>query len=139
MLPEFNLSKGITTRGGSQGGFQSVAVGAMDSDVKTVNATYCWMGTLGGYESGDIMSTFMPFVTDARKYYNTAGLAKLLGSDVKLVLETGLGDYTAPPQGVISIYNAASCSKSIRCVQYWEHGPVRANNSYASIKSYDVQ
>lgn len=139
MLPEFNLSKGITTRGGSQGGFQSVAVGAMDSDVKTVNATYCWMGTLGGYESGDIMSTFMPFVTDARKYYNTAGLAKLLGSDVKLVLETGLGDYTAPPQGVISIYNAASCTKSIRCVQYWEHGPVRANNSYASIKSYEVQ
>ena len=134
MLPEYNTESVNTITGGSMGAFRSVLAAAFDSSFKTVNASYSWMGGLGGRENGKVYGAFMPANTIGIQYFSTVHAAATLGTDVTLNLRgNGLGDYTSPPSGIVALYNAAICKKSLEFRQYREHG-----NTMRTINHYDM-
>ena len=131
MLPEYNADSKNAVSGGSMGGFRSVLAAAFDSSIKRVDASYTWMGSLGGLETDKIAGHFMPANTIGIQYFSTVHAAATLGSDVTLNLKAcGLGDYTSPPLGLVAAYNMATCNKSIELRQYREHGTTRTANHY---------
>ncbi|MBO5726694.1 MAG: acetylxylan esterase, partial [Clostridia bacterium] len=145
MLPEYNPDSKNSATGGSMGGFRSVMAAAFDSSIKTVNAAYTWMASVGGRENDKIAGGFMPAHTIGIQYFSTVNAAAMLGSDVTLNFTScGLGDYTSPPAGIIAAYNAATCNKTIELRQYREHGTTRTTRHYdmfrqaASVKTEAV-
>ncbi|MBO5726214.1 MAG: acetylxylan esterase, partial [Clostridia bacterium] len=131
MLPEYNPDSKNAVSGGSMGGFRSVLAAAFDSSIKTINASYTWMGSIGGLETDKIAGHFMPAHSIGMQYFSTVHAAATLGKDVTLnLLACGLGDYTSPPVGLVAAYNAATCNKSIELRQYREHGTTRTANHF---------
>ena len=131
MLPEYNPDSKNAVSGGSMGGFRSVLAAAFDSSIKTIDASYTWMGSIGGLETDKIAGHFMPAHSIGMQYFSTVHAAATLGKDVTLNLKAcGLGDYTSPPVGLVAAYNMATCNKSIDLRQYREHGTTRTANHY---------
>jgi len=126
MLPEYNVNAKNYASGGSMGGWRSVMAAALDPSIKTVDASYTWMASLGGLENGKIAGHFMPALTNGILYFSTVNAAAALDKDVTLNFKAcGMGDYTSPPVGLVAAYNAATCKKSIELRQYREHGTTR--------------
>ena len=126
MLPEYNVNAKNYASGGSMGGWRSVMAAALDPSIKTVDASYTWMASLGGLENGKIAGHFMPALTNGILYFSTVNAAAVLDKDVTLNFKAcGMGDYTSPPVGLVAAYNAATCKKSIELRQYREHGTTR--------------
>jgi cephalosporin-C deacetylase-like acetyl esterase len=116
--------------GGSQGGFQAIAVGALDSDVTDINMGLPWFCDIGGQNIGRFAGTLKPAYTDALMYYDCCSLATLIGKDVTVTLSAGLGDLTCPPSGIMAVYNTLDCNKSITVYQNTTHSynpPARAS------------
>ena len=107
--------------GGSQGGFQAIAVGALDGEVTEINMGLPWFCDIGGQNIGRFAGTLQPTYTDALMYYDCCSLATLVDSDVKVTVSAGLGDLTCPPSGIMAVYNALDCSKSITVYQNTTH------------------
>ncbi|MBQ2746336.1 MAG: hypothetical protein IJF35_01290 [Clostridia bacterium] len=120
----------IENYGGSMGGWQSVVLAAIESDVKKLTAVMPWKCTLGSDKvSGmHINSTFMPTYSSIRMNYNTVAAAKMLSSDVEVLVPSGLGDETAPVFGAIALYNAANVTnKKITLTQFQTHNGYQTN------------
>ena len=116
--------------GGSQGGFQAIALGALDDDVTDINMSLPWFCDIGGQNIGRFAGTLKPAYTDALMYYDCCSFATLVDSDVVVTISAGLGDLTCPPTGIMAVYNTLNCKKAITVYQNTTHSynpPVRAS------------
>ena len=102
----WNTKKGVILSGGSQGGFQAVAVAALEPDnIPRIDINYPWLCDIGGCgTNGRMASTFMPDYTPALEYYDTVNFGKRLKCTVVLSQE-GLGDDIATTTGVTIFWN----------------------------------
>lgn len=115
--------KNFTLIGGSQGGFQSAAVAALEPGATRVEVYCPWLCDVGGCGTdGRQASTYMPVWTEALEYYDTVTFAKRIRCDVE-ILSAGLGDYIATPAGVTAFYNSINpaVSKQITYRQNTTH------------------
>ncbi len=109
----------VELAGGSQGAFQSIAVGAvMNKYVTRLDVAIPWMCDLGGINIGR-MRGWRPDYTDAMGYFDTANFAKRIKCPI--YIEAGLGDYICPPSGVTAMYNGITAPKKITFVQNRTH------------------
>lgn len=116
----------VSLIGGSQGGFQAIAVAALDGNVSSVSAYCPWLCDIGGQGmNGKQKSNFMPEYTSALEYYDTINFAKRLNCEI-LLGTVGLGDYTTPPAGITALYNSLpeTITKKIVYVQNRTHSTV---------------
>ena len=111
----------FVSTGGSQGGFQSIALGALDDDVTEVSMSRPWFCDIGGQEIGRFPGTLKPAYTDALMYYDCCSLATLIDEDVKVSISAGLGDRICPPSGIMAVYNSLNCKKIISISQNVDH------------------
>ena len=102
--------------GGSQGGFQGIAVAALDHDVTDAYWTMPWMCDIGG-----VASEFRPTYTTAMGYYDSVYFAKRIPKNFTVNLTSGLGDYICPPSGVVALYNALNCKVTMYFKQGMTH------------------
>lgn len=120
----WNTKKGVILSGGSQGGFQAVAVAALEpADIPQININYPWMCDVGGCgANGRMASTFMPNYTPALEYYDTVNFGKRLKCTVVLSQE-GLGDDIATTTGVTIFWNnlPADITRMITYLQNQSH------------------
>ncbi len=110
--------KNISLNGGSQGGFQATAVAALDPDVSYLYTAYTWMCDIGGAGAGRLPG-WQPDYTDALRYYDTINFArrvKCLAS-----IDAGLGDDVSTPTGIMSMFNAMTCPKTLNFTQNMTH------------------
>ena len=118
--------KTITLSGASQGGFQVIALAALDSDVTSVNAGVPWLCDIGGYTDGKkIKSSFQPEYCDSIRYFDTANFAKRVKCPVSI--SAGLGDPLCPPAGVAAMYNSLTCPRTLIFKQGGTHSYTQPN------------
>ena len=114
----------IQITGGSQGGFQAIAVAALEGGVTKVDSYSPWLCDIGGQGvNGKQTSDFMPEYTAALEYYDTINFAKRINCEISIGT-VGLGDYTTPPAGITALYNSLpnSVNKKIVYRQNRTHG-----------------
>ncbi len=114
--------------GGSQGGFQSLAVAAFDHDVTEVNAGIPWFSDVAGNTAPEkIQSTFRPDYASGLAYYDSAFLAKRIKAPM-VNITGGTGDTLCPMVGVQAIYN--NLDVSYAAMTFTQGGIHGASNSY---------
>ena len=123
----------IITTGGSMGGFQSIAVSSVYDKVTECNVNVPWMSDTAGHSLGGRLLGWMPSYNEAIKYFDSTYFATMY--DGILRINAGLGDYTCPPTGIVALYNAFTCDKTITFGQCAGHG---TNTSSAFNKSYSL-
>ena len=120
----WDTKKGVIVSGGSQGGFQAVAVAALEpDDIPRIDINYPWLCDIGGCgKNGRMASTFMPDYTSALEYYDTVNFGKRLKCTVVLSQE-GLGDDIATTTGVTIFWNnlPTNISRTMIYVQNQSH------------------
>ena len=114
----------ISLMGGSQGGFQAVAVAGLcgmngTSISKVYKASIVWNCNLSGYSNINIGSWHTPY-NQYTKYIDTVYFAPYVKCKVTID-PVGLGDDIAPPSANMALYNALS-SATINFVQNYAHG-----------------
>ncbi len=110
----------INLSGSSQGGFQVIALAALDKDVDSISAGVPWLCDIGGYTDGKkIKSSFRPDFADGLGYFDSASFASRITCRVSI--SAGLGDPLCPPAGVAVMYNALSCPKTLTFGQNQTH------------------
>ncbi|MBR3965977.1 MAG: acetylxylan esterase [Clostridia bacterium] len=110
----------INLSGSSQGGFQVIALAALDKDVDSISAGVPWLCDIGGYTDGKkIKSSFRPDFADGLGYFDSASFASRI--KCKVSISAGLGDPLCPPAGVAAMYNALNCPKSLTFGQNQTH------------------
>ena len=121
MTSEYWNGVDIEVEGGSQGGFQAIAVGAlMNESVTRINSSITWLCDLGGRNEGR-MSGWFPAYTDDLLYYDSINFASMIKCPTDIY--AGLGDLISPPAGVAALYNSIKkAPKSITWVQSMGHG-----------------
>ena len=106
-------TKKISLSGTSQGGFQAVAVAALEKSVTDIDVAMVWMCDIGGYGvNGRQRSTYMPTYTAVLEYYDSVNFGKRITCSVNISV-SGLGDYVANPAGITALYNAITSQKGI--------------------------
>ncbi len=108
--------KDLQATGGSQGGFQAIAVGALCPQVSLVRASIPWganqgAGTYSNPTGPVLGSTFSPNYAHGLDYHDSAFFAKMLNCDI--VITGGMGDMTCSPANLMMIYNNAKNGKNI--------------------------
>ncbi len=116
-LPEWD-GKSISLNGGSQGGFQATAVAALDPDVSYLYTAYTWMCDLGSTSAGKLPG-WQPDYTDALRYYDTINFARRVECHTNI--DAGLGDNVSTPSGIVAMFNAMTCPKSLNFTQNMTH------------------
>lgn len=119
-LNKWKVGDEFYVQGGSQASFQSVAIAAMDNDVTKASFGVPWFCDIGGNLVGRF-DGWNPDYTNALMYYDCCALATLIESDVTVSITAGLGDTTSEPSGVVALYNALNCPKSMSMMQNREH------------------
>ena len=116
--PEWN-GKDLSVSGGSMGGFQAIAMAALDPKVTKCKSSITWMCDLGGADAGRL-GGWLPKYLPNRAYFDSANLGRRIKCPVEI--DAGLGDYTCPPSGVTALYNGISAPKKITFTQGRTHG-----------------
>lgn len=94
----------IEVTGGSQGGFQAIAVSALVPDVTYCYASIPWFGNIGAQTvEGKVASGFLPPYAEGLAYYDTAYFAKRVKAVVAIA--AGAGDTTSPTASVQAMFN----------------------------------
>lgn len=113
----------ISLTGGSQGGFQSVAVaglcGMNGISVSSAKVSIVWNCNLSGYSNINIGSWHTPY-NQYTKYIDTVYFAPYVKCKVTID-PVGLGDDIAPPSANMALYNALK-SATIFFNQNYAHG-----------------
>ncbi len=137
--------KDIEVAGGSQGGFQSIAVAALDKDVTSVNAANVpWFSDVAGDTvPTKIASTFRPKFAEGLLYYDTSFFARRI-KDTDVIITAGAGDPLCTMNAVQCIYNNLnSKTASIKFSQGQTHGSTAStgesftHNKVAGVPSVD--
>ncbi|MBQ8414245.1 MAG: acetylxylan esterase [Clostridia bacterium] len=111
----------FTVDGGSQAGFQAIAITALDKDVTRASVALTWFCDIGGEKLGRF-DGWNPEYTDALMYYDCCSLATLIGKNVEVSISAaGLGDTTSEPSGIAALYNALDCTVSLTMYQNRSH------------------
>ena len=121
-LPEWD-GKNLVVIGNSQGGLQSLWAAGLDGDVSKCEVSAPWGCNIGAEKIGlmgrtNVHMDYYP----ARGYYDAVHHAKRIKCPVNIT-RAGLGDFTCPPAGVISVYNNIKTPKSIIWYQNISHSP----------------
>ncbi len=120
-LPEWT-GELLEVSGGSQGGFQCVAMAALVPGVTFCMPNAPWLCDLGGSAKLGRMNSWHPSFVPALRYFDTVNFAKRVRCAAK-IQRAGLGDYTCAPSSVTILYNNLSNAKSrsIHYIQGSEH------------------
>ncbi|MBO7311052.1 MAG: acetylxylan esterase, partial [Clostridia bacterium] len=106
----------LRTYGGSQGGFQGIAISALDKDVTDAFWASPWLCDVAG-----MRSVFRPQYTDDFRYFDSIYHARRVRENVNVHIISGLGDYVCPPSGVVALYNALKASATLEFYQGMTH------------------
>lgn len=114
----------IDVSGGSQGGFQCLAVTALEDGISS-SIAYCpWLCDIGGYGvDGTQNSTYMPAYTEALEYYDAINFAVRVKC-YTWIRTVGLGDTTATPRANTALYNAMKNDNKNNVgvkIEYWQN------------------
>ena len=120
-LPQWD-GKSITVRGGSMGGFQSIALAALDRSVTRCVPNVPWMVDLAGHTNFKRMGGWLPGWTPELAYVDTANLATRVTCPVEMYI--GLGDYICPPSGEMILFRNFKGPKTMTAKQNMGHGSV---------------
>ncbi len=116
-LPEWD-GENISLNGGSQGGFQATAVAALDPDVSHLYTAYTWMCDIGSAGAGRLPG-WQPDYTDALRYYDTINFARRVRCYTSI--DAGLGDNVSTPSGIVAMFNAMTCPRTLSFTQNMTH------------------
>lgn len=117
-LPQFNGC--VATYGGSQGGYLSIAVAALNPTVKFVVANFPAMSDLAGYAHGRAggwphifknPDNRSDLLLDNLSYYDTANFARLI--KVPGFYAFGFNDLTCAPTTTYAVYNTIPAPKTL--------------------------
>ena len=126
-LPQWD-GENLIVSGGSQGGFQSLLAGGLDSDVSDIRAGIPWMCDISGAELNNrVDSIFMPPWTDALGYFDSTNHAKRIKGKVDIY--AGLGDYVCPPSGQMVLFNNITSPVKLTFSQGRTHGYEMPNST----------
>jgi len=118
-LPQWN-GKDIKVTGGSMGGFQSIALAALDKSVTECSAFIPWMIDLAGRTNCKRMGGWLPDWTPELAYIDTINLATRVTCPVSMGI--GLGDYVCPPSGQMLLFRNLKGPKTMSVTQNMGHG-----------------
>ena len=115
----------ITLSGGSMGGYQTLGVAALASlagynVTKATPSIPAFCNTSGYTNEGRINNIFKIGYEANMDYFDGVFFAEYIKCET-VFSKVGLGDYTCPPSGVISAYNALKCKKSMDLYQNAQH------------------
>ncbi len=130
-LPEWN-GRNIVVMGGSQGGFQSIAVSALDSDVTECHVAVPWFCDLGGINVGRARG-WRPDWTPALGYFDTVNFATRI--KCKTIIAAGLSDWVCPPSGVWVLYNNINAPKELTMRQGQDHAAYHGYDHNTAVRS----
>ena len=105
--------------GGSQGGFQSIAVAALDHNITYLDISRPWVSDVKATDRRTNSRQFHDHYTPEFEYYDTTSFAHLI--TCKTNVSMNLGDLVSPVSGVLSFYNALTCEKRLICYQNASH------------------
>lgn len=117
-LPEWN-GKELEVNGGSQGGFQAMAMAALVPQVTKCTIGVPWMCDAGGVLVKRVRG-WRPNLLPGINYYDTVNFARYVKCPV--VISAGLSDWTCPPSGVMVLYNNLQGKKELKFLQGLNHG-----------------
>ncbi len=120
--------KDIELYGQIQGGFQCIAVAALDHDISLCQpwvACWCDMYAKTYFPTRRTMS--LVYEHYSQKYFDSVALGKRIVCPTYVY--TGFGDDTCPTIGVIAAYNEMTCKKQLIIYQGMEHN---CSTSYAN-------
>ncbi|MBR0457632.1 MAG: acetylxylan esterase, partial [Victivallales bacterium] len=117
-LPEWNGKK-VRLVGGSQGGFQTIAVAALMNDVVTsATAGVPWYCELGGVTKGHVRG-WRPDYARGVDYYDVVNFARYVKCPVDIT--AGLSDWVCPPYGVQVLFNNLPVKAKLTFFQGQDH------------------
>ncbi|MBE6636232.1 MAG: acetylxylan esterase [Ruminococcaceae bacterium] len=116
-LPEWDGETAVIS-GISMGGFQSIAVAALEPGCTNLNTHITWMCDVGGRTDGRIAGWLPPY-TDALLYFDTVYFASRVTA--KTNLTAGLADPTSMPCGITACYLAIRGEKTLTFLQKATH------------------
>ncbi len=130
--------KDIEVSGQSQGGFQAIAVAALDHDISLCTPLVpCWcdMYSRTYFSTRRMMS--LVYEHYSQKYFDSVALGKRIVC--KTYVSTGFGDDTCPATGVVAAYNAMTCEKQLFIYQGMEHQVVTTYASGVAKQKYSSE
>ncbi|MBE6805141.1 MAG: hypothetical protein E7526_01255 [Ruminococcaceae bacterium] len=121
-MPQFNENADITTKGGSQGGWQALGVAAADTDVNICNTAITWL-TIAKVENDGLYDGWMPTYSDAYKYIMSPNAVVSIGNRAgfRLDIEAALSDQTCPLYGLLAMYNMSKTETTFAGYQFSSH------------------
>jgi len=120
-LPQWD-GKSISVKGGSMGGFQSIALAALDPAVTLCEPFVPWMIDLAGRTNFKRMGGWLPDWTPELAYIDSINLATRVKCQVKMSI--GLGDYICPPSGEMLLFRNFKGPKTMTVNQNMGHGAI---------------
>jgi len=118
-LPEWN-GRDVAVAGGSMGGYQALAMAALDPGVTSAWAYIPWHACLAGKAKLGRMGGWAPDWTEALGYFDTANFASRIRCPVTMTI--GLGDYVCPPSGELVLFRNLKGKKKMTVRQNMGHG-----------------
>ncbi len=116
----------VNVSGGSQGGFQAIAVTALVPEVNSAYYEVPWMCDVASSTSpyAPMQSVFRPEYVSGLAYFDSVSFAKRIKRENVdfVILRAGLGDYVCPPSGIMALYDALDCVVNFRFTQGKTHG-----------------
>ena len=117
--------KSLLVEGGSQGGFQALAMAALDPEVTGCRAIVPWMGDIGGEKLGRKKIGWRPESSPGLACYDIIHFGKMIKCPVELQIT--LGDPVCPVAGRWLLWMALRAPTKLTAVQnvghtgnYWE-------------------
>ena len=112
-MPQFNVDGDIKTSGGSQGGWQALAVAAADTDVNKCFTQITWLTASTNDEDG-LYNGWTPANSTAYSYLMSQNALIVIGAreGFELEIEAALSDTTCPLYGLLALYNLSQAEST---------------------------
>ena len=112
-MPQFEEGGDIKTSGGSQGGWQALAVAAADTDVNKCFTQITWL-TASTNADDALFDGWMPAYSTAYPFYMSQNALIAIGARTgfELEIEAGLADATCPLYGLLALYNLSQAEST---------------------------
>lgn len=118
--------------GGSQGGMQAMNAASLYYKCTECDIFVPWMCDVAAKIKGRIRYAAPPFARGLC-YFDGANTAQYI--KCKTTVRAGLGDYTCQPSGIMAMYNALACEKSITFRQNMIHTSAEPDGEEFELKS----
>ena len=131
----------VVASGGSQGGLQTLWAGGLVDGITKISPSIIWGCDIGNYlnMAGPLLSNTWGIPNVPGAYYFDAALhaRRVPRSCTAEITRIGLGDYTAPPRGILLSYNNLRCAATAKLVQGSNHdySPPAPNQTFTLSKA----